>query len=437
MRNNLAGLAALALSVSPIMAQESEPDATWTWRARAEVRANYRDSKEQRVQSRFPFRPEMLPVGQTVAFMETPDAGSHAELSLANVQLDLGYGNFLAARAKIHAIDKYRGNPTSTDRKVNADELWVRLGQNPEILERPEKTSFFVQAGKFPKMERQPLRLLESYGLAATAFNRFEDVQVMAGGTVGRNLYWRLVGANGNPLFFRDSNALAGDNGVPELLRREVPDIKSGFPILYNAEVEGLFFDTTNVQFGQAVGYRWQRDDGTLGFDAIVFHYRRELAQEVDLEGTFYGGDLDLLDGVGIHSLPISGNKKEEVGARLYAEWHGLTAVGQYTRQDIAGLEREGYEFEAGYRIALPYGPLQYIQPAARFSRLDNDFRGPATFPSPSVWWPWAKTDVGVRIGFTRGLDVTVEYSTHEITTPAAVDPNPTETLVTLRWRVG
>ena len=79
----------------------------------------------------------------------------------------------LAARAKVHVQAKHRRNPTTTDKQIDADELWVRIGVKPELLERPKGTSLFVQAGKFPKMERQPLRLLESYGLAATSFNRF------------------------------------------------------------------------------------------------------------------------------------------------------------------------------------------------------------------------------------------------------------------------
>src|SRR5207244_11956094 len=107
--------------------------------------------------------------------------------------------------------------------------------------------------------------------------NRFEDVGFMAGGTFGRNVYWRLTGTSGNPLYFRDSNALAGDNGVKELLRLPNPNprLKSGLPILYNTETEGYFLTTDHMQFGQAIGYRWQNDTQTAGFDAILIHYCR------------------------------------------------------------------------------------------------------------------------------------------------------------------
>src|SRR5688500_16541221 len=169
-------------------------------------------------------------------------------------------------------------------------------------------------------MERQPVRLLESYGVASTAFNRFEDVQLLVGGSLGRNLYWRAQASNGNPVFFRDVNALAGDNGISELLQPNPdPELKSGFPILYDAEVEDYFFDTSEMEVGAGLGYRWNRSAGDGGFDALLFHYQRNLADEVDIEGTFYGGDIDLLNGARGISLPLDGRDRNESGARVYA----------------------------------------------------------------------------------------------------------------------
>jgi hypothetical protein len=414
---------------SPLFAQSP-----WTSSYRLELRADYRWSDDER--QTVPFPPG--------AVLETPDPGHHVELNVADLQLDTGYGELFGARAKVHFQAKHRRNPTSTDRQIDADELFVRFGRKPELLDRPESTSFFVQAGKFPKMERQPVRLLESYGLAATAFNRFEDVQVLTGGTVGRNLYWRVQAANGNPLFFRDPNALAGDNGTEQELRGETKDFGSGFPILYNAETEDLFFNTDHVQWGEAIGYRWQRDDQTAGFDAILFHYQRELADRAELTGTKYGGDLDLLviepaEVGGLipspRGLPIDGRDKSEYGARVYAEWHAATLIGQFTKQSIAGNERHGWELEAGYRIALDLGPIESIQPAVRASALRNDFGPVPGFPAPSIWWNWDKVDGGVRVGLKRGLDVTVEYTQHHV---EKLGPplNLREALVTVRWRV-
>jgi hypothetical protein len=410
----------------PLFAQS-----TWDFRHRLELRANYRDSEQQAF--RLPF---VFP-GGTFRSLETVDAGQHVELSVVSLQLDATYGQWFTARAKIHAIDKYRRNPTSTDRDIDADELFIRFGPNPQFLERPDATSFFLQLGKATKMERQPIRLLESYGLAANAFNRFEDTQALVGGTVGRNLYWRLQVANGNPLFFRDANALAGDNGTPGLLKTPPEqELRSGFPILYNAETESLFFQTEHLQFGQALGYRWQNDAQTSGYDVIAFHYRRDLADEANLTGTFYGGDLDLLNGpFNVGGLPISGRKKEEWGARGYFEWRGLTAIAQFTAQDVAALKRQGWEVEAGYNLPLAYGPLVSIQPAVRVSGLANDFTGDASkIPAPSTWWDWTKLDLGVRIFFRRNIDLTLERALHDIDAPREVSLD--ETLLTLRVRV-
>ena len=413
----------------------------WTYGLKVEVRANDRNSNEAKFPLRTPFPPENLPIGQKTGFEETVNAGNHAELSVANIQLDAGYGQLFAARVKFHAQDKYRRNSTTEDRQTDADELWIRFGPKPDFLDRTPGTSFFIQAGKAPKMERQPTRLLESYGLASTAFNRFEDVRLLGGGSVGRNLYWRLDLANGNPFYFRDPNALAGDNGVSALLQPNPdPPLKSGFPILYNAEVEGYFFNTSHLQFGQGVGYKWQRDDQTFGFDVLAFHYKRTMPFEEDLTGTFYGADIDLLDGPevpGLHfGLPIHGDNKEETGGRLYLEWHGLTTNAQYTHQEAAGLGRNGWEVESGYQFNWEIGPLRFIQPAARWSGLQPDFRAAADkrYPAPSVWWPWTKIDYGVRIGFVYGLDLTVEHAKHNVGSPRKLDLG--ETLVTLRLRV-
>ncbi|HYU25713.1 MAG TPA: hypothetical protein VEO74_10950 [Thermoanaerobaculia bacterium] len=417
----------------------------WSFGTRLELRANYRDSKEAKFALKFPFPASFLPVGQTTGFLETVDAGRHTELSVAQLRLDANYGNWFAAHAQLHGQDKYRRNPTSEDRQVDADELWMRVGPKPEFLERPERTSFFFQAGKFPHMERQPTRLLESYGLAATAFNRFEDVGFMGGGSVGRNLYWRLTGTTGNPLYFRDPNALAGDNGIKELLTLNPdPKLKAGVPILYNTETEGYFLRTDHVQFGQGIGYRWQNAAQNLGVDAIVFHYRRSMSDAETLTGTFYKGDIQLLlgpPGFGI-SIPVSGRRKEESGARLYTEWRGLTATVQFTKQLFAGLHRQGEEIEVGYQIPWSFGPsvggealVQGIQPAVRWSALQNDFKGPKNFVDPSMWWNWVKTDYGVRIGLAKHTDITIERAKHVIVVPV-VRLRPDETLVTLRVRI-
>lgn len=429
--------AILLFSGSSLLAQSD-----WSWEGRVEVRSALRESNEQRLPLRFPFDPIMLPPGQSQGFMETVDSGSHAELNLISLRFDLFRGEIFQFRAKVDALDLYDRNPTSGDRTVDGDEVWVRLGRRPEGLDLPEGTSWFVQAGKWPKFEKQPELLLESYGLASNAFSRFEDIGVLIGGTAGRHFYWRAQVTNGNPLFFRDSNALAGDNGIEELRAPNPdPELKSGFPILYDAEVEGWTFDFEEPEIGGGIGYRFSSDSGD-GIDALLFHYERTLQPEVELHGTFYGGDLDLLDGTGGFSLPIEGDEKVETGARLYGRWKGLTGIAHYVEQETAGLLRDGTELELGWTIPLGWGVtssglawLESIQPAVRLSELDAHFRGPPEFPAPSVWWDWRKIDVGLRLVVLRDLLVTIEHASHEVDIPA--DPDLDETLVSFTWRRG
>ncbi|MCL4807920.1 MAG: hypothetical protein KJ062_09035, partial [Thermoanaerobaculia bacterium] len=75
---------------------------------------------------------------------------------------------------------------------------------------------------------------------------------------------------------------------------------------------------------------------------------------------------------------------------------------------------------------------INWIQPAVRVSRIDNDFDVPAGFLAPSFAWDWTKLDFGLRFGIVRNVDLTVEYARHEMKVWAQV-LHPDELLVTLR----
>src|SRR5687768_3274306 len=102
---------ALLFVCVPGFAQESKD--VWSWAHKTEIRANYRWSKEERITRPFP-------PGPPPTVMATPDPGSHVELNVADIQLDLGYGEWLAARAKVHVAAKHRRNPTTTDDDIDA-----------------------------------------------------------------------------------------------------------------------------------------------------------------------------------------------------------------------------------------------------------------------------------------------------------------------------
>ena len=118
-----------------------------------------------------------------------------------------------------------------------------------------------------------------------------------------------------------------------------------------------------------------------------------------------------------------------------------MTSTVQFTKQRFAGLYRQGEELEVGYQLNTAFGPsvggetvFQSIQPAVRISALQNFFRGPRNFVDPSMWWNWVKIDYGVRIGFARNVDLTIERAKHNVVAPVPLDMD--ETLVTLRIRV-
>lgn len=450
----------LTVPVFPISAQEPEErpeeaveEESGGMRPRLdfglEAKAHYRDSDLNRFPVRFPFTPEQLPVGQTQGFEETVNPGSHFEVSTVTLFVNASWSEGLAARAKVDFIDLYDRNPTSGDKTVDVDEAWIRFGREPEPASLANRSGLYLKIGKLPKFERQDDRHLESYGLVSTAFNRFEDTGAELGAHLGRHLYFKVSATGGNPVFIRAPNALAGDNGIEELRRRNPdPELKSGVVILYDAEVEDIDVDG-DLELGAGLGLRFADEAGRNGLDLLAWGYERTLAGTVELEGTFYGGDLDVLDGpFGQSPLPVTDDEKREVGGNVWLYLGGFSFFGQYVDQELGGLPRTGIEGEIAWRFDLPLvwavGDRQlftFIAPAVRYSELDNDFTfltGPGRLPSPSpsLTWDWEKIDAGLRLGVFSGVDLTVEYADHRFILASGAERENNELLSTLRWRI-
>jgi hypothetical protein len=454
-RRTIAALAALALLLPvPALAGDEEgkkdeaaesavsDDGLSTpsrrFRLQVEIKANVRTSKGIEVQSKFPFPPEFIPEGETAVFLRTVDEGTSMEVS--NVALR-GFGEItphITAHLNLHVLDLYNRNPTSSDDIVSLREAWIRFGKRQRLLEPIPGTTFYAQLGKQPRFTKQIDRHLESYGLWGTAVGRFEEIGLELGGTFGEHVYWRAHAVGGNPLFFRDPNALAGDNGTPDRLPPNPnPELESGFPILYDAKAGDLDLDG-DLQVGGGLGFRFTDDEGESGIDVLAWYVRRTLAEEAEIRGSFYQGDLELLLGAGV-PLPIEGDDKIEYGINLAGRVAGLHGWGQYIFQEIAGLEREGFEVELGYRIPLngvftsgDEPVLNWIEPVLRYSSINNDFAMPGNFVAPSVGWDWRKIDAGFRLGIVRGIDLTVEYAFHEMVLKTKT-LHPNEGLLTLR----
>lgn len=410
-----------------------------------EAKANFRDSDRNRFPITFPL-PELLPPG-TQVFEETVSAGSHFELSNVTLLVDAVWGDGLAAHGKVDFIDLYDRNPTSTDKKVDIDEAWIRFGVEPEPATLAARSGVYLKVGKFPKFERQDDRHLESYGLVSTAFNRFEDAGAELGVNLGRHVYVKLSATQGNPVFIRDPNALAGDNGTPERQQRPPEPntaFQSGIVILYDAEIEDVDVDG-ELETGAGIGFRLADEEERNGLDVLAWGYRRKLAETVELEGTFYGGDIDILNGpLDVPALPLKGDDKQEAGANVWLYLGGFCLFGQYVDQELAGLPRTGMEAEVSWQFELPLvwaiGDRQLftsIAPAVRYSKLDNDFRNkPGPNSAPSLAWDWEKIDAGLRLGVFAGVDLTVEYADNRFILGSGAERENNEALATLRWRM-
>ena len=345
----LTAVALVLCSITPLAAAET----TWS----LEFKGRYRSSDDASFAVGFPFTPEMIPLGQEFVSLRTVDPGDAIELVAVTLALETEWQRW-AFGLKVVGVDLDDRNPTSSGREIDIDELWLRFGDEAEPATLADSSGFYFKIGKFPHFERQDDRHLESYGLATTAFNRMEDVGAELGVDLGRYLYLKASYSQGNPLFMRDTNALAGDNGTPEL-RIPYPDpvFNSGVVIPYDADVQDVDFDRPELAFG--LGLRLADATGDRGAELLLWTTERDLAQTVDIDGSFYGGDLDLLRGpFDSAPFPVTSGDKQEDGATFWLYWDGLSLFAQSVDQDLAGLPRTGIEAELAWRWQLPPGEL-------------------------------------------------------------------------------
>lgn len=404
---------------------------------RLESKVHYRNSEENRFAVQFPFPSEALPVGETNAFLETVDAGDHIEVSTINAVGQWRMGEKLSAHFKVEVLDKYDRNPTSSDYKIDLDSGFLRYGDHVGAYALPDDNSYYVQIGKFAKFERQRARRTESYGLVSTAFNRFEDSGLEIGFDLLLGLYAKASWTTGNPVFIRDPNALAGDNGTNQRRippENPDPELKSGIVILYDAEIETLDLGS-DAEAGAGLGYRWKSERQGVFFNIFLYGYQRKLVENRVLHGTFYGADLDLFDlgevpGAGGIRLPAEGDDKRESGVNIWFNYGNFSLFAQAVDQDAAELGRKGTEIELSYVFDFPIK----VSPVIRYSKLDNDFEGSPFYPAPSVWWDWEKYDYGLNVDLTKALRLTIEYADNRFIRRGKTENN-NETLVTFRWR--
>lgn len=422
-----------AAGAGPEETARALPPAPRRFKLGIELDANLRHSVDTNEASRYPYlQPQ-----------ETVDPGSHAEISNVALLADYNPSPLWRAHLRFNGVNLYYRNPTSTDHPYDLAELWVRFGRETGPAIVPERPGMYVKLGKFARPEREQDRHLQSYGLVGTAFDLFEDAGLEVGADLGRHFFVKAALTQGNPLFIRDTNALAGD--TPDLLALD-PEYRArlngGLTILYDTHVERL--DFAHPEAAGYLGWRLGEPGGAGGLELMAWGRRRRLAASFDLPGSPLDGDLATFTPRGTPILPFHGNGKQEVGADLRI-FHasGLSLFAEIVDQLVAGLGRTGIEAEAAWKIDLPLAwaaggrqLFSFIAPAVRYSKLHNRFPNVARTPEPSLAWDWEKLDGGIRIGLWGGIDLTAEYSYNRTYLNPHLTESENELLGTLRIRL-
>jgi hypothetical protein len=430
-------LALVALLLGPpVLAQEPPPvpevaEESEGFRFGGEIKAGFRWSEAQ-ASSVFNRS------NQVVGFMRTPDPGASIEIQHLALTGEGFLSSGVFAKFEVRFLDLYNRNPTSTDDTVFVRQAFVRFGEKPEVLGGVKGGAAYALFGMAPRFSKQTTRHMETYGLWGTAVGRFEQPQLEIGGSLGHHFYARAMVGSGNPLFLRDTNVLAGDNLTDAPPPSAKATYQSGFPILYDAKVTELNV-AGGAETGLGIGGRVGGGEKS-GADVLAWYFGRRLADTARLRGTDYPGELAILRGAGV-PIATHGDKRHEWGINLQAKAKGLRLFAQWVDQDLAGASRYGIEAEAAWIFPLhglflvgesPFG--NWVQPSFRYSWIDNRFTTPLAFPRLSVQWEWKKYDFGLRFGLVRNVDLTVEYTIHEVYRNAGLPSLPMkEFVITLR----
>ncbi|MEO8359816.1 MAG: hypothetical protein ABI672_07280 [Vicinamibacteria bacterium] len=372
-----------------------------------------------------------------IGLMKTPDAGRSIEIQHLGLQGEGAITPGVFAKFEVRFLDTYNRNPTSTDATVFLRQAFVRFGEKAEPLDGSRDSRLYVLAGMAPRFTKQMSRHFESYGLLGTAIGRFEQPQLQVGGSFGSHWYVRAMIGSGNPLFLRDTNALAGDN-----LSEGVADARAtygtGFPILYDAKVTDVNVGG-HLETGAGLGARILGDEKNA-LDVLGWYFQRRLSQTARVRGSDYPGELAIFQGAGF-PIPNSGDRRHEWGVNIQAKADDFNVFGQWMSQDIAGVSRHGIEAEGTWTLQLPglflvgesiFG--NWVQASFRVSWIHNDFLAPLAYPRLAIQWPWKKYDFGLRFGMVRNVDLTAEYTFHQVFRTATLPNLPMrEFVLTLR----
>ena len=284
------------------------------------------DSEENRFRY-FPFR--RTPVGQTPVFEETVDAGAHVRvLGRHPVRRRRPGGPLHDAIGKLDLIDLYDRNPTSTGQKVDIDEAWIRFGREPETATLAPGSGVYLKLGKIAKFERQNDRHLQSYGLVSTAFNRFEETGGELGVHLGRHFYLKAAGRRRQPgLPARSQRARRRQRHAGAPAARPRPATSRAASPSSTTPTTPTSTSTASSRPAWGSAGAWRTRGGATASTCWPGGTSASSRTRVEIHGSFYGGDLDILNGpeAGVPAdVTYRDHERREAGGR----WQRLALPG-------------------------------------------------------------------------------------------------------------
>ncbi len=372
--------------------------------------------------------------------MRTPAAGTSFEVQDVELSADAEWTPSLKGRIVVHVLDLYNRNPTSSARAHRGARGVAAVGTRYDVLRPQDGTRVYVLLGKAPRFTKQLDRHLESYGLWGTAVGRFEQLQAQLGGSLGGP----STGGRTPPTATRCSCATRTRSPGTSARRRPcpatwIPSTRAASRSSTTPRPRTCASAATSSSAAARPALRGRRGPQRRRPARLVLPARPG-GQGAHPRQLLRGRPRDAARR-GRSTLDYVGRKREEHGANLQARLAGLRLFGQYVWQDLAGLKRQGFEVEVAYRIPLnglfvsgDSPVVNWIQPAVRYSSIDNKFSGPSTFVAPSFFWDWTKLDAGLRVGIVAQVDLTVEYERSQMTLLRPQDHASSEGLATLRF---
>ena len=259
----------------------------WAWRSRA----SYRRSDDNRFKTSFTIRqhPRLRGDGRPRLALRSSRTSPCSR--------DAAWGDLFTLHGKVDLIDLYDRNPTSTGQKVDVDEAWVRFGREPEpaTLAPGSGSTQARQDRQVRAAERPPPPELRP-GL--------DRLQPLRGDR-------RRAGGPPRPAFLRQGrgarpatrSSCATRTPWPATTARRAlphadpdPELNSGIDILYNAQFANFNVDGKLETGGGSAG-AWPTRRGATASTCSPGVTSASWPTGCAIHGTFYGGDLDILNG--------------------------------------------------------------------------------------------------------------------------------------------